>query len=70
MHLGSFCGKQVHPKTTIPINAILFTATFSVLVGLISIGSSVAFNDLLSLAISALYASYFIACFALLYRRV
>lgn len=40
------------------------------LVGLISLGSPLAFNDLLSLTISALYGSYLLACLGLLWRRV
>lgn len=39
------------------------------LLGLISVGSAVAFNDLLSLAVSGLYASYLVACVLLFWRR-
>lgn len=49
--------------------AIFFTTVFSVLMGLISIGSPVAFNDVISLTVNGLYASYFIACILLLWRR-
>lgn len=41
----------------------------SILLGLISVGSAVAFNDLVSLAVSGLYASYLVACLLLLWRR-
>lgn len=42
----------------------------SLLIGLISVGSPVAFNDVISLTVSSLYASYFVACILLLWRRV
>lgn len=50
--------------------AILTTTVLSVLVGLISIGSPVAFNDVVSLTLVGLYASYFVACALLLWRRI
>lgn len=39
------------------------------LISLISVGSPVAFNDVISLTVSALYASYFVGCALLLWRR-
>ena len=45
------------------------TTFFGILLGLISIGSPVAFNDVLSITVNGLYASYFIACILLLWRR-
>ena len=59
----------MNSRTAIPENAIYGTLGFNVLVGLISVGSSVAFDDLIAMAVSALYASYFVTCVALLYRR-
>ena len=53
----------------LPINAITVTVSITVLIGLISIGSPTAFNDLVSLTINALYSSYFISCALLLWRR-
>lgn len=50
--------------------AIVITTIVSILIGLISIGSPVAFNDVISLTVSSLYASYFVACALLLYRRI
>ena len=60
---------QVNHKNSIPILAIITTTTTSVLLGLISVGSPLAFNDLVSLAVSGLYASYLMACVLLLWRR-
>ncbi|KAL2036554.1 hypothetical protein N7G274_010711 [Stereocaulon virgatum] len=61
---------KVDKKTSIPYMAIVITTIISILIGLISIGSPVAFNDVISLTVSSLYASYFVACGLLLYRRI
>ena len=45
------------------------TVLVSVLIGLISIGSPVAFNDVISLTVSSLYASYLVPCVLLLWHR-
>ena len=50
--------------------SIAVTATISVLLSLISLGSSVAFNDVVSLAINGLYTSYLIGNGLLLYHRL
>lgn len=42
---------------------------FTCLLALINIGSTVAFNDIISLTVSGLYASYLICCVLLLWRR-
>lgn len=56
-------------KTSIPVAAIVTTSCVSMLIGLISTGSPVAFNNVISLTVSGLYASYFVACAFLLWRR-
>ncbi|KAL9072687.1 MAG: hypothetical protein Q9161_003396 [Pseudevernia consocians] len=60
---------KVDGRTKIPITSVLTTTILCVLLALISIGSKVAFNDVVSLTLAALYASYFIACALLLWRR-
>lgn len=60
---------QVSQGSGVPVNAVLFTATLSALLGLIPLGSSVAFNDLTSMSTSGLYLSYMVCCILLLYRR-
>ncbi|CRG91109.1 Choline transport protein [Talaromyces islandicus] len=60
---------KVSSRAGIPVNAVIFTATVSVLLGLIPLGSSVAFNDLTSMSTSGLYLSYMVCCILLLYRR-
>ncbi|KAI4232758.1 MAG: hypothetical protein L6R40_007304 [Gallowayella cf. fulva] len=61
--------EQVEPRSSIPLVSILTTVTISCLLALINIGSSIAFNDVISLTINGLYASYFLACVLLLRRR-
>lgn len=60
---------QVDSRTSIPLFAVLLTTTLACLLALINIGSSVAFNDVISLSINGLYSSYLTCCALLLYRR-
>ncbi|MCJ1437379.1 hypothetical protein MMC27_006766 [Xylographa pallens] len=60
---------KLDSRTSIPVIAIVCTTIISILIGLISMGSPVAFNDVISLTVSGLYASYFVACILLLWRR-
>lgn len=62
--------KQVEPRSSIPLVSVLTTVTISCLLALINIGSSTAFNDVISLTINGLYASYLVVCGLLLYRRL
>ena len=49
--------------------AIGVVTTIPCLLALIYIGSSTVYNDVISLSVSGLYASYFIPCALLLWRR-
>ena len=60
---------KVNGRTSIPTMSIITTTIVSLLIGLISVGSPVAFNDVISLTVNSLYASYFVACILLLWRR-
>ena len=60
---------RVSPRTLTPINSVIFTTVVAVLLGLIPMGSPVAFNDLTSMSTSGLYLSYMVCCILLLYRR-
>lgn len=62
-------GVQVDPHTSLPIRSILATTFISFLLSLIILGSSTAFNDLVSLSVSGLQSSYLVAISLLLYRR-
>lgn len=60
---------KVDNKRQIPTNAILVTTTFLALLGLINIGSTAAFNAIVSLAVLGLELSYLVPiCFLLYYR--
>jgi amino acid transporter len=60
----------VHPTLKIPINALLLVGGVCCLLSLINIGSSTAFNALISLPTIALYISYFIPILFLTIRKL
>ncbi|KAI0397609.1 amino acid/polyamine transporter I [Xylariaceae sp. FL0594] len=62
--------RMVHPRTRVPIVAVILVTVIPCLLNLIYIGSSTAFNDVISLSVSCLYASYFLPCSFLLWRRL
>ena len=64
----SFVSK-VRPDSAIPLYAVVLTSSIACLIGLINLGSSTAFNDVISLSVSSLYASYIISEVLLLWRR-
>lgn len=61
---------QVKPGWNIPLNAVLITFVITCLLSLINIGSTVAFNAIGSLAVSALLATYIISFSCLIFRRL
>ena len=60
----------VNPRLHIPANAVSLTCICSCLLALINIGSSTAFNAIISLQVCALMFSYTISISCVLYRRV
>ncbi|KKA18756.1 Amino acid transporter [Rasamsonia emersonii CBS 393.64] len=60
---------RLDPRTSIPVWSIATTTTIACLLALINLGSSVAFNDVISLSVAGLYSSYLICCSLLLWRR-
>ncbi|PYH95514.1 amino acid transporter [Aspergillus ellipticus CBS 707.79] len=60
---------HVSTRNFFPTYSIYLTMTICCLLGLINIGSSVALNDVISMAVSGLYTSYLIVAVLLLYRR-
>lgn len=60
---------QVQAGTAIPVYAVVIASLTACVIGLINIGSSAAFNDVISLSVTSLYASYIITESFLLYRR-
>lgn len=61
---------KVAKHNQVPIMAICVASGLAALLHLIYIGSSVAFNDVVSLTITGFYSSYFLPASLLLYRRV
>ncbi|OTA98391.1 hypothetical protein M426DRAFT_17454 [Hypoxylon sp. CI-4A] len=57
-------------RTSIPTYTIAFTTTVSVLLSLIILGSSVAFNNIVNLSVVGIYSSYLLSCALLLWRRL
>jgi choline transport protein len=60
---------KVHPEFRMPINALCLVAICLLLLAIINIGSSTAFNAFISLPALALYISYFFPIFFLFLRR-
>jgi amino acid transporter len=62
--------RYVHPTLKIPLNALILIGVCICLLALVNIGSSTAFNALISLPALALYISYLFPIFFLFTRRV
>jgi len=60
----------VDSKRQIPANAVALSCAITILLSLINIGSSVAFNAIISLQVVALMLSYSISIGSILYRRI
>jgi choline transport protein len=61
---------KVSPRTKVPVWATLAVTAIAALLTLIYIGSSTAFNDVISLTITGFYGSYLMPAAFLLYRRI
>jgi choline transport protein len=61
---------QVHDTWHIPVNSIIFTCAFTIVMSLINIGSTVAFNAILSLSTVALMATYVISVGCVTLKRL
>ncbi|KAA8616875.1 PotE Amino acid transporter [Pyrenophora tritici-repentis] len=60
---------RVSDRTSIPVYAVALTSIIASLLGLINIGSTTAFNGVISVAIAGLFSSYLLTSSLLLYRR-
>ncbi|RDW82675.1 amino acid transporter I-2 [Coleophoma cylindrospora] len=61
---------KVNQRLELPLNSILVCTTFTALICLINIGSTVAFNAIVSLTIAGLFISYMIAIALLVSKRL
>jgi len=62
--------KKVSPSSHLPIYSIALSAFVSMILSLINIGSSVAFNAIVSLVVAAYFGSYAIPISLVAYKRV
>ncbi|OAQ74176.1 amino acid transporter [Pochonia chlamydosporia 170] len=60
----------VHPSWQVPVNSVFFTCAFSMAFALINIGSTVAFNAMLSLSTVALMATYVVSIGCVTLKRI
>ncbi|KAF1347364.1 amino acid transporter [Lizonia empirigonia] len=60
---------KVSNRTSIPVNAVAATSIIACLLALINIGSTTAFNGVISVSIAGLFSSYLLTASLLLYRR-
>ena len=61
---------QIHPKFNIPVNALIFVGIICALLSLINIGSTTAFNALISLPLISTYVSYILPITFILLRKI
>jgi choline transport protein len=61
--------QQVNRTWTIPLNALCVSLVIVCLLSLINLGSSVAFNAIISLGVAALISSYIVSIFCLRLKR-
>ncbi|MCJ1299474.1 hypothetical protein MMC08_002266 [Hypocenomyce scalaris] len=59
----------VNKRMAIPLRSIVFCASVTALIGLINVGSTVAFNAIVSLTIAGLFTSYMIPIILLIIKR-
>jgi len=62
--------KVVKVGVEIPLNAVLLSLSITVLLALINIGSTAAFNSVVSLLVSSLFTGYFISIGCILLKRL
>jgi choline transport protein len=62
--------KVVKVGTEIPLNAVLLSLSITVLLALVNIGSTAAFNSVVSLLVSSLFSGYFISIGCILLKRL
>ena len=62
--------QRVNSRSAVPTTAVLVTTVISCLLALIVLGSSTAFNDIVSLSVVGLFGSYLLTAALLLGRRL
>ena len=67
---GSRILSKVQPRTNLPIYTICLSTIISLILALINIGSTTAFNALTSLVIAAYFSTFVLAAGVLLHKRI
>ena len=67
---SSWVRKVTKLGTEIPLNAVILSLFITVLLALINIGSTAAFNSVISLLVSSLFTGYFISIGSILLKRL
>lgn len=62
--------KKVSRRISLPVNCVILTATVAIILSLVNIGDSTAFNGVISISVAGLFGSYLMAASLLLYHRV
>lgn len=70
VHTGSISTSQVNQRFALPLNAVAFSVIVNALLALIIIGSSTAFNAIVSLTLAGLFVSYLIPITLLLLKKI
>ncbi|KAF2133080.1 amino acid transporter [Dothidotthia symphoricarpi CBS 119687] len=60
---------KISDRTSIPVNAVAFTSLVACILALVNLGSTSAFNGVISVSIAGLFSSYLLTSCLLLYRR-
>lgn len=61
---------QIHPAVNVPVNAILVISALAVIIALINLGSTTAFNIVTSLGTGTLTISYIICITIIIWRKL
>lgn len=56
--------------TELPLNAVLLSLSITIILAIINIGSTAAFNSVISLLVSSLFTAYFISISCILLKRL
>ncbi|KAF2400463.1 amino acid transporter [Trichodelitschia bisporula] len=62
--------KVVRVGTELPLNSVLLSLTVTIGLSLVNIGSTAAFNSIISLLVSSLFTGYFVSIGAILLKRI
>ena len=68
--MGHVWRKVYRLGTELPLNAVLLSLSITVILAIINIGSTAAFNSIISLLVSSLFTAYFISISSILLKRL